>query len=86
MTTAELQRGKTLQDEINEQQRVLEHFTRPGKESEKDTIEFLFNFFTKCQNLGSSTLKKDLASLCVQSIIENLQFSISQKKTEFANL
>jgi len=65
MTEETLKRGNRLLVEIKEVDSVLDHFNRfPSVRG----LEFLANVITKCQNLGSESLKNDLALSCIEHV------------------
>lgn len=86
MDNATLQRAKKIDDERRELKRVLEHFSRPEVLSGEKSTDVLLNFLTKCGNLGSTTLKKELASLAVDAIRGKIEADIHRLHLEFEKL
>jgi hypothetical protein len=61
MTIQQLETAKKLHDAIKDNERVFDYLSRTR--SNPDTINVLFEFFTKCGNLNASIPKDDLAKI-----------------------
>ena len=76
MDLTQLIKGKKIQDEASELRRVVEHFSKFDQENQKDDpIEFLINYLTKCNNLGSGKkeLSRHLISYCLDTFKDRLE-------------
>jgi hypothetical protein len=82
MTNLQLNQGKEIQSKIKELERIKDVLSKQNS----DNIELLTDFFTKMQNVSSSSEKKHLAGFCIQQILEKLKSDIEKLSTEFENL
>ena len=82
MTQADLNKGQNLVDEINKLVRVEHYFKTDAAGCESKIVEF----FTKCGNLGSTSIKKEIAIEMVANIRTFLDDRISKLNQEFSDL
>ncbi len=85
MDYRQLDRGKKIDDEKKDLQRVLDHLQK-WESGKTDPIEFVSEYLTRCQMVGNGTIRKTLAIGFITDSITYLETKIKMLSEEFESL
>ena len=85
MDITSLNKGKAMQDKINDLQRIIDVLKSHIKKGD-GSIELLVEFFQGMNNVSGPTKKKELAKMCLDKIVADCIAECEKIETEFAEL
>jgi len=85
MDVYSLNKGKAMQDTINDLQRIIDTL-KSHMERGDNSIELLVEFLQRMNNVSGTTKKKELAKICLDKIVSDCKAERERLESEFAEL